>query len=50
MSNIVCDECKDLGTYKVYNAYDPNLEEEMACEYCKKNEEGEEYTKALWLN
>lgn len=29
-----CKECRDSGKYKVYNAYDPDYEEEVACEYC----------------
>ena len=34
MSVSICGECKGKGSYKVYNAYDPNFEEDVICEYC----------------
>ena len=30
-----CTECNGEGKYKVYNAYNPNFEEEVVCEYCQ---------------
>jgi len=29
-----CKECKGTGEYKVFNAYDPEYEEIVTCEYC----------------
>lgn len=29
-----CTECHGRGTYKVYNAYNPEDIQEVRCEYC----------------
>ena len=29
-----CSECHGSGTYKVYNAYNPEDVQEVKCEYC----------------
>jgi DnaJ-class molecular chaperone len=31
---IICPECHGKGTYKIYNAYEPEFEEEITCECC----------------
>lgn len=30
----VCAECKGKGSYKVFNAYDPQDVDVVVCEYC----------------
>lgn len=30
----VCGECNGKGNYKILNAYDPEFEETVICEYC----------------
>jgi len=29
-----CQECQGSGSYKVYNAYNPEVEDVFVCEYC----------------
>lgn len=29
-----CSECEGKGSYKVFNAYDPEYSETVVCEYC----------------
>lgn len=52
-----CKECEGEGTLKIFNAYDPEYEAEVACDYCEGsglaiNSTPEEAKKSVrdWVN